>query len=370
MSWAIWITGLPGSGKSSLARGTASELEAFGERVVVLELNAIRKFLTPAPTYAPAERDVVYRALVGMAALLTSAGVPVIVDATAHRRVWRDLARALIDRFAEVQLACTLEVCRERERRRTEGNAPRGLYARAGKPGATVPGVDVPYEPALSPELAIDTATEDAQTSIRRIVGLARGLARDTIVPPPEASSRWAIWITGLPGSGKTTIAWGVADALVARGVPVKVLELARMRHLLLGGQPESEAALEIVHRALAYTAKLLTEARVAVIVDATGPRRACRQLARELIASFAEVQLVCPRVTCLERERAVRWQLAGHATAARAAAATATVPDIVLDYEPAFCPELTLYTDVQDPGWAVEEVLRLANRLQQRENP
>ena len=71
----------------------------------------------------------------------------------------------------------------------------------------------------------------------------------------------WAIWITGLPGSGKTTIAWGVADALVARGVPVKVLELARMRHLLLGGQPESEAALEIVHRALAYTAKLLTEA-------------------------------------------------------------------------------------------------------------
>ena len=81
-------------------------------------------------------------------------------------------------------------------------------------------------------------------------------------------------------------------------------------------------------------------------------------------------VQLVCPRVTCLERERAVRWQLAGHATAARAAAATATVPDIVLDYEPAFCPELTLYTDVQDPGWAVEEVLRLANRLQQRENP
>ena len=102
MSWAIWITGLPGSGKSSLARGTASELEAFGERVVVLELNAIRKFLTPAPTYAPAERDVVYRALVGMAALLTSAGVPVIVDATAHRRVWRDLARALIDRFAKL----------------------------------------------------------------------------------------------------------------------------------------------------------------------------------------------------------------------------------------------------------------------------
>ena len=43
MSWAIWITGLPGSGKSSLARGAAAELEALGERVVVLELDAIRK---------------------------------------------------------------------------------------------------------------------------------------------------------------------------------------------------------------------------------------------------------------------------------------------------------------------------------------
>src|SRR2546425_12971091 len=85
MSWAIWITGLPGSGKSSLARGAAAELEAVGERVVVLELDAIRKFLTPTPTYSATERDVVYRALVYMAAALVSAGVPVIVHATAHR---------------------------------------------------------------------------------------------------------------------------------------------------------------------------------------------------------------------------------------------------------------------------------------------
>src|SRR5207253_563173 len=150
MSWAIWITGLPGIGKSSLARGAAAELEAVGERVVVLELDAIRKFLTPTPTYSATERDVVYRALVYMA--------------TAHRRAWRDLARASIERFAEVQLECPLEVCRERERHRCEGNAPRGIYAQAGKPGAAVPGVDVPYEPALAPELFIDTATEDARS--------------------------------------------------------------------------------------------------------------------------------------------------------------------------------------------------------------
>ena len=146
MSWAIWITGLPGSGKSVLARGAAAELRARGEPVRVLELDEIRKTLTPSPTYSDAERDAVYRALVCMAVLLTEAGVPVILDATAHRRIWRDLGRAAIPRFGEVQLLCPPEVCRERERTRPPGHAPRGIYAQAGRPGATVPGVDVPYE--------------------------------------------------------------------------------------------------------------------------------------------------------------------------------------------------------------------------------
>src|SRR5207247_11127271 len=97
-------TGLPGSGKSSLARGAAAELEAVGERVVVLELDAIRKFLTPTPTYSATERDVVYRALVYMAAALVSAGVPVILDTTAHRRRVRGLARAPIERVPRVPL--------------------------------------------------------------------------------------------------------------------------------------------------------------------------------------------------------------------------------------------------------------------------
>ncbi len=370
MSWAIWITGLPGSGKSVLARGAAAELAALGERVVVLELDEIRKFLTPAPTYSETERDVVYRALAYIARALVSVGVPVILDATAHRRTWRDLVRTSLKRFAEVQLECPVEVCRGRERHRRKGNAPRGIYAQAGRPGAAVPGVDVPYEAALAPELVIDTATEDARSAVRRIVDLALTLARDELADRPASGSRWAIWITGLPGSGKSTIARSVADALVARGVPIRVLELGEMRRWLLDEQPGSEYALEIVYRALAYTAKLLAEAGVAVIVDATAPRRAWRDLARDLIARFAEVQLICPRAICLERERAVRWHLAGHATAPRTAHAMAEAPDLVLDYEPSLRPELTLYTDVPDSGWAVEEVLRLANRLQRREKP
>ena len=138
MSWAIWISGLPGSGKSALARAAAETLRARGVPVKVLELDALRKILMPAPTGSGHEWEAVYRLLAFMAATLAEAGVPVIVDATARRRAWRQFARDLISRFAEVELECPIEVCRERE------------AARA--PGAGVPDAE---EPALE-ELHLD----------------------------------------------------------------------------------------------------------------------------------------------------------------------------------------------------------------------
>ncbi len=365
MSWAIWITGPPGSGKSSLARAAAAALHAEGEPVRVLELDEIRKALTPRPTYSDAERDVVYRALACMAALLTEVGVPVIIDATAHRRRWRDLARAAIPRFAEVQLICPLDVCRERERTRPVGHAPRDIYARAGQPGATVPGVDVPYEAALEPELAIDTSKEDVVEGSARIAGLARDLGPGRRDQTEQASDGWAIWITGRPGSGKTTLAERVAEALAARGTCVKVLALATVHRFLLSEEPAAtESQQEIVHRALAYLAKLLTEAGVAVILDATAPRRVWREAARELIPRFAEVQLVCPAEICAERERASRWGLGAEPSRRAAGLGQARPPDIVVGYEESLRPELIIHTHVHDPWSTVEQVLFLIHRL------
>jgi len=364
MSWAIWITGVPGSGKSAVARAAAAILEQAGERVRVLELDEIRKTLTPRPTYGEAERDVVYLALGCMAALLTEAGVPVIVDATAHRRRWRDRAREAIPRFAEVQLVCPPEVCRERERTRPPGQAPPGIYARAGQPGATVPGVDVPYEPALHPELVIDTSRDTVGEAAQRVVALARRLGADrvtTAAPPPAA---WAIWITGRPGSGKSTVAEGVTEALSARGTIVRVLETSAVRRFLRGADLGAEGQEEIVCRALAYMAKLLTEAGVAVIIDATAPRRVWREAARALIPSFAEVQLVCPPEVCVERERASRWRLGAERGVSEMVAASAAVPDLSLDYEESRQAELVVHTHVHHPWTTVEQVLFLIQRL------
>ena len=369
MSWALWITGLPGSGKSVLARETRRALRARGQHVTWLELDALRKVLTPEPTYGDPEREAVYRALVYMATELTAAGVPVIVDATAHRRAWRELARGSVAHFAEVQLTCPVELCREREHARSSGNASRHVYAHAGRAGASVPGVDVDYEPAQAPELTIDTAQEPTDVSVTRIVGLAERLSAASGAAPRPASvpEAWVVWITGLPGSGKTTIAAAVATALSARRDPVRVLDLSRLRRLIVADGPASPWQSDVAHRTLACTAKLLAEAGIPVVVDATAPRRIWREIARGLIGRFAEVQLVCPREVCLARERAARWSLDQTPWPDHSPASLSADPDIVLDYEASLQPELVVYTDVQTPSTAVDEVLVLTRSLEHR---
>jgi len=366
VSWALWITGPPASGKTAITRAVVEELRRLGEPVMVLELDALRKTLTPEPTYSDAEREIVYRTLVYLARLLTASGVPVVIDATAHRRAWRDLARASIADFAEVQLVCPLPVRRERERTRPAGHAPKGIYAAAERTGATVPGVNVPYEEALAPELRIDTSVEDVEAAAARIATLAVQLSRSVRARREQPEAGWAIWITGLPGSGKSTLAYTVAERLQARDVRAIVLDLVDLRDFVLGGRAPRPPENEIVHRALVCAARTLTDAGIAVVIDATAPRRAWREMAREAIEHFAEVQLSCPAEVCTDRERAVRWNLILCAAAPARRPANGE-PDIVLDYEYSPRPDLIVDTGVQSPATAAEQILRLAEQVRRK---
>ncbi len=157
--WCVWITGLPGSGKSVVSEALLKLLNKKGINVQLLSSDALRKVLTPNPTYSLEERDVVYATLTYIATLLTRNGVNVIIDATGNLRVYRDNARKQIPQLIEVYLQCPLEVCMQREstRGRTR-KAPKQIYNHAlGGKAPTVPGVGQPYEAPLNPEIRLNT---------------------------------------------------------------------------------------------------------------------------------------------------------------------------------------------------------------------
>ena len=165
-AFAVWITGRPASGKSTVREALVREMAARGVDVAVLDSDALRLILTPRPTYSEDERETFYGAMAYIGSLLVQHGVPVIFDATAHRRRYRAGARAAIGRFIEVYVDCPLDICMARD--------PKGIYRKAQTGEATsVPGLQVPYEPPESADLVVPgygTSPEESARAILRVL--------------------------------------------------------------------------------------------------------------------------------------------------------------------------------------------------------
>jgi adenylylsulfate kinase len=153
----VWLTGLPASGKSTLAARLDARLRELRVAAVVLDGDEMREAIVPRPGHEPAERDAYYRTIAGLAVLLARRGLVVLVAATAHQRAWRDVARERAPRFVEVHVATPLDECRRRD--------PRGLYARSTWL-PELPGVNVAYEAPEHPDVVArhgdDPGTVDA----------------------------------------------------------------------------------------------------------------------------------------------------------------------------------------------------------------
>jgi adenylylsulfate kinase len=145
MSFAVWLTGLSGSGKSAIAKQLLQRLHEKGVDPAVLESDVMRTQLTPFPRYDEQDRAFFYGALCDIGAMLVVEGRPVVFDATANRRAYRDAARKVISRFAEVYVDTPLEICAARD--------TKGLYR--SKDVRALPGAQAPYEPPLAPELVV-----------------------------------------------------------------------------------------------------------------------------------------------------------------------------------------------------------------------
>jgi adenylyl-sulfate kinase len=160
----FWLTGLSGSGKSTVGRLAAGELRDRGHQVEVLDGDDVRQNLCAGLGFSREDRDVNVRRIAWVADLLSRNNVVTFVAAVSPYRRTRDEARARMGgRFVEVHVRASVDECERRD--------VKGLYerARAGEiQGFT--GVSDPYEEPLAPELTLETESESPEESARKLV--------------------------------------------------------------------------------------------------------------------------------------------------------------------------------------------------------
>jgi len=171
MAWAVWLTGLPGSGKSAITMSLSERLRTHNISFDIIRMDELRSLVTPNPSYSEEERDIVYSALVYAALLLTRNNVNVIIDATGNKRRYREKARKLIPLFIEVYVKCPLEICIERERLREERwGAPENIYDKSFKGlSRSVPGINIAYEEPLKADVIVDSSRLDIKEAAQII---------------------------------------------------------------------------------------------------------------------------------------------------------------------------------------------------------
>jgi len=160
--FAVWLTGLSGSGKTTICRMLAPELRARGFAVQVLDGDHMRKTLCCDLGFSKADRDENILRIGWLARLLVDRGYIVLVAAISPYQETRLAVRRRIGRYIEVYVDASLSTCIQRD--------PKRLYARAlaGKlPGFT--GIEAPYEPPMFPDVRCDTESETCSESVAKV---------------------------------------------------------------------------------------------------------------------------------------------------------------------------------------------------------
>jgi adenylyl-sulfate kinase len=163
MGFTVWFTGLPSSGKSTLARMLEQVLVGRGQHVEVLDGDEVRLRLSRGLGFSKEDRDENIRRIAFVANLVTRCGGVAITCAISPYRGLRDEARQEIGRFVEIYVKCSLDVCIDRD--------VKGLYAKAirGEISAFT-GISDPYEAPLAPEVVVETDRESPEESLVKIL--------------------------------------------------------------------------------------------------------------------------------------------------------------------------------------------------------
>ncbi len=161
--FAVWFTGLPSSGKSTLATLLSSRLAAQGTAVEVLEGDKLRRRSEWSLGFSKEDRNANVARLAYLASTVTRVGGVAVVCAVSPYRAARDAARAEIGRFVEVFVDCPLEECMRRD---DQGHYQRALAGQI--PNFT--GVSDPYEAPQRPEVVVHTERQSPQECVDEII--------------------------------------------------------------------------------------------------------------------------------------------------------------------------------------------------------
>ncbi|MDX6457333.1 MAG: bifunctional enzyme CysN/CysC [Acidobacteriaceae bacterium] len=163
--FCLWLTGLPGAGKSTIANLLEKELFARGRHTYILDGDNIRQGLSRDLGFSEADRVENIRRAMEVARLFVDAGLVVIVSFISPYRTERDLARSRFgpDEFVEIYVDTSLEECERRD--------PKGLYAKARR-GELVnfTGIDSDYQPPEAPEIRLDTVAKSPDECVDLIL--------------------------------------------------------------------------------------------------------------------------------------------------------------------------------------------------------
>jgi len=188
----VWLTGLSGAGKTTIAVRLADELRRHGRRVEVLDGDVVRENLSKGLGFSKEDRDTNIRRIGFVAQLLTRNGVVAVVAAISPYRAVRDEVRRSIGRFVEVYVRCPLEELVRRD--------VKGLYRRAL--AAEIPnftGVSDPYEEPEYPEVIVDSAAETVEQSMRKVLDAVAVREHHLVTTPLEGNGHHR---TGWSGNG------------------------------------------------------------------------------------------------------------------------------------------------------------------------
>ncbi|MEM1971372.1 MAG: adenylyl-sulfate kinase [Candidatus Anstonellales archaeon] len=161
--FTIWLTGLSGSGKTTIARELQNKLLMLGYKAELLDGDEVRRNLSPDLGFSKQDREMHARRVVYISKLLARNGIISIVSLISPYRAFRAYAREELKDFVEVYVKCSINTCIKRD--------PKGLYRKAlNGEIQDMTGIQDPYEEPLNPEVTVDTDRQSIDECVDTIL--------------------------------------------------------------------------------------------------------------------------------------------------------------------------------------------------------